>query len=407
MDNFGLVLILVLIVLIFVSAFFSGSETSITAINQIKLDSAAESGQKSAKRVNSLRNKINEVLGVILIGNNLVNISASALLTYFVIKEFGDEYVWAGTLILTVLVIIFAEIAPKNFAAKKPEAIAYPASIILEFLTNYFGWLSRILNFFSSWITGVKGGENYFAQNLNRQELKSVLDKDTEQVDKEEMEAMRSLLDLKDLSVQDILIPMNQVIKLNLDDIDSFDNDERNRFYPVYKGGESEIIGFIHAKEIEELENFRNDLTDFLIEPYYVPESTQLFAQLKNFQKNGTEVALVVDEYGEVTGLITLEDLIELIVGQFNDEELEEEYEIVDEFTVVADGSTIIRELNKKLEWHLPEEGAKTLNGLVIDHLNQIPTNNVCIELEDYKLETHKIESNKVKEVKVSKISDQ
>ena len=407
MDNFGLVLILVLIILIFISAFFSGSETSITAINQIKLDSAAESGQKAARRVNSLRNKINEVLGVILIGNNLVNISASALLTYFVIKEFGDEYVWVGTLILTILVIIFAEIAPKNFAAKKPEAIAYPASIILEFLTNYFGWLSRILNFFSSWITGVKGGENYFAQNLNRQELKSVLDKDTEQVDKEEMEAMRSLLDLKDLSVQDILIPMNQVIKLNLDDIDSFDNDERNRFYPVYKGDESEIIGFIHAKEIEELENFRNDLTDFLIEPYYVPESTQLFAQLKNFQKNGTEVALVVDEYGEVTGLITLEDLIELIVGQFNDEEPEEEYEIIDEYTVVADGSTIIRELNKKLEWDLPEEGAKTLNGLIIDHLNQIPTNNVCIQLEDYKLETHKIESNKVKEVKVSKISNQ
>ena len=407
MDNFGLVLILVLIILIFVSAFFSGSETSITAINQIKLDSAAESGQKAARRVNSLRNKINEVLGVILIGNNLVNISASALLTYFVIKEFGDEYVWVGTLILTILVIIFAEIAPKNFAAKKPEAIAYPASIILEFLTNYFGWLSRILNFFSSWITGVKGGENYFAQNLNRQELKSVLDKDTEQVDKEEMEAMRSLLDLKDLSVQDILIPMNQVIKLNLDDIDSFDNDERNRFYPVYKGNESEIIGFIHAKEIEELENFRNDLTDFLIEPYYVPESTQLFAQLKNFQKNGTEVALVVDEYGEVTGLITLEDLIELIVGQFNDEEPEEEYEIIDEYTVVADGSTIIRELNKKLEWGLPEEGAKTLNGLIIDHLNQIPTNNICIQLEDYKLETHKIESNKIKEVKVSKISNQ
>ena len=407
MDNFGLVLILVLIILIFISAFFSGSETSITAINQIKLDSAAESGQKAARRVNSLRNKINEVLGVILIGNNLVNISASALLTYFVIKEFGDEYVWVGTLILTILVIIFAEIAPKNFAAKKPEAIAYPASIILEFLTNYFGWLSRILNFFSSWITGVKGGENYFAQNLNRQELKSVLDKDTEQVDKEEMEAMRSLLDLKDLSVQDILIPMNQVIKLNLDDIDSFDNDERNRFYPVYKGNESEIIGFIHAKEIEELENFRNDLTDFLIEPYYVPESTQLFAQLKNFQKNGTEVALVVDEYGEVTGLITLEDLIELIVGQFNDEEPEEEYEIIDEHTVVADGSTIIRELNKKLEWDLPEEGAKTLNGLIIDHLNQIPTNNVCIQLEDYKLETHKIESNKVKEVKVSKMLNQ
>mgnify|MGYP001391551114 FL=1 len=403
MDNFGLVLILVLIVLIFISAFFSGSETSITAINQIKLDSAAESGQKSAKRVNSLRNKINEVLGVILIGNNLVNISASALLTYYVIKEFGDEYVWVGTLILTILVIIFAEIAPKNFAAKKPEAIAYPASIILEFLTNYFGWLSRILNFFSSWITGVKGGENYFAQNLNRQELKSVLEKDTEQVDKEEMEAMKSLLDLKELSVQDILIPMDQVKKLDLNDLDSFDNEERDRFYPVYKENESEILGFIHAKEIEELENFRNDLTDFLIEPYFVPESTQLFAQLKNFQKNGSEVALVVDEYGEVTGLITLEDLIEQIVGQFNSEEPEDEYEIVDENSIIADGSTIIRELNKKMEWDLPEEGAKTLNGLIIDHLNQIPTNNVCIELDSFKLETFKIESNKVSKLKVTK----
>tara|TARA_B000000475_G_C16002193_1_gene449356 strand:+ start:51 stop:1274 length:1224 start_codon:yes stop_codon:yes gene_type:complete len=407
MDNIGIVLIIVLVVLIFISAFFSGSETSITAINQIKLDSAAENGQKSAKRVNALRNKIDEVLGVILIGNNLVNISASALLTYFVIKRFGDEYVWVGTLLLTVLVIIFAEIAPKNFAAKKPEAIAYPASIVLQFLTKYFGWLSRILNFFSSWITGVKGGENYFAKSLNREELKSVLDKDTEQVDKEEMEAMRSLLALKELSVQDILIPINQVITLNLSDIEDFENYERNRFYPVYKDENSDIVGFIHSKEIEELGDFRTDLTDFLIEPYYVPESTQLFAQLKNFQKNGSEVALVVDEYGEVTGLVTLEDLIEQIVGQFNPDELEEDYEIIDDSSVLAEGSTIIRELNKRLEWDLPEEGAKTLNGLIIDHLDQLPTNNVCIELAGYKLETQKIELNKVKEVKVSKISDQ
>lgn len=407
MDDIGIVLIIVLVVLIFISAFFSGSETSITAINQIKLDSAAENGEKSAKRVNSLRNKIDEVLGVILIGNNLVNISASALLTYFVIKRFGDEYVWVGTLVLTVLIIIFAEIAPKNFAAKKPEAIAYPASIILQFLTNYFGWLSRILNFFSSWLTGVKGGENYFAKNLNREELKSVLDKDTEQVDKEEMEAMRSLLALKELSVQDILIPANQVITLNLDDIEDFENDERNRFYPVHKDESSDIIGFIHSKEIEELEDFKTDLTDFLIEPYYVPESTQLFAQLKNFQKNGSEVAMVVDEYGEVTGLITLEDLIEQIVGQFNSDELEEDFEILEDNSVLAEGITIIRELNKKMNWNLPEEGPKTLNGLIIDHLDQIPTNNICIELPGYKLETQKIESNKVKEVKVSKISDQ
>ena len=405
MDNFGLLLLIILIVLIFISAFFSGSETSVTALNQIKLDNAAEKGEKPAIRVNKLRKNINEVLGVILIGNNLVNISASALLTYFVIKEFGDEYVWIGTLILTLLVIIFAEIAPKNFAAKKPESVAYPASIILEFLTNYLGWLSRILNFFSSWITGVKGGENYFAQNLNRDELKSVLDKKTEQVDEEEAEAMKSLLDLRDLTVQDILIPNDEVISINIDELRMFNNEERNRFYPVYKESEDQIIGFIHSKEIEQLAEFKSDVEDFLIDSYYVPESTQLFAQLKNFQKNGTEVALVVDEYGEVTGLITLEDLIEQIIGQFNEGDLKEGFEIIDDISLIAEGSVIVRELNKKMDWDLPEEGAKTLSGLIINHLDQIPKNNICIEIQSFKLETTKIEDNKILEVRITKIN--
>ncbi|MBT10123.1 MAG: hypothetical protein CMD63_02525 [Gammaproteobacteria bacterium] len=404
MDSFGFVLIIVLILLIIVSAFFSGSETSIMAINQIKLDSASEKGQKSAKRVNSLRKRVDEVLGVILIGNNLVNISASALLTYFVIKEFGDQYVWVGTLLLTILIIVFAEIAPKNFAAKKPEAIAYPASIILEFLTNTFGWLSKILNFFSSKVTGVKNDDNYFAQNLNRDELKSVLAKETEEVDKEEMEAMKSLLELKELTVQDILIPINEVINLNLDEIDSFENDERDRFYPVREKANSEVLGFIHSKEIEQLEDFKMNSNDFLIDPYYVPESTQLFSQLKNFQKNGTEVALVVDEYGETTGLITLEDLIEQIVGRLNEED-DLGFVINDDLSVLVDGSVSIRDLNKHMSWNLPEESAKTLSGLIVDHLDEIPAGNICITLDQYKIETTQIENNVVRKVTVSKIN--
>ena len=403
MDSFGFILIIVLIVLIIVSAFFSGSETSIMAINQIKLDNASEKGQKSAKRVNSLRKRVDEVLGVILIGNNLVNISASALLTYFVIKEFGDQYVWAGTLVLTILIIVFAEIAPKNFAAKKPEAIAYPASIVLEFLTNSFGWLSKILNFFSSKITGVKNEDNYFAQNLNRDELKSVLGKETEEVDKEEMEAMKSLLELKELTVQDILIPMSDVISLTLEDIESFDNDERDRFYPVYEKENSEVLGFIHSKEIEQLEEFRMNSDDFLIEPYYVPESTQLFSQLKNFQKNGTEVALVVDEYGEKTGLITLEDLIEQIVGRLNEEDDDLGIVTNEDGSVLAEGSVIVRDLNKHMSWNLPEDGAKTMSGLIINHLNEIPNSNICLFVSDYKIETLKIEGNLIRQIKVSK----
>jgi Putative Mg2+ and Co2+ transporter CorB len=253
--------------------------------------------------------------------------------------------------LLTILIIVFAEIAPKNFAAKKPEAIAYPASIILEFLTNTFGWLSKILNFFSSKVTGVKNDDNYFAQNLNRDELKSVLAKETEEVDKEEMEAMKSLLELKELTVQDILIPINEVINLNLDEIDSFENDERDRFYPVREKANSEVLGFIHSKEIEQLEDFKMNSNDFLIDPYYVPESTQLFSQLKNFQKNGTEVALVVDEYGETTGLITLEDLIEQIVGRLNEED-DLGFVINDDLSVLVDGSVSIRDLNKHMSWN-------------------------------------------------------
>ena len=216
--------------------------------------------------------------------------------------------------------------------------------------------------------------------------MKSVLDKKTEQVDEEEAEAMKSLLDLRDLTVQDILIPNDEVISINIDELRMFNNEERNRFYPVYKESEDQIIGFIHSKEIEQLAEFKSDVEDFLIESYYVPESTQLFAQLKNFQKNGTEVALVVDEYGEVTGLITLEDLIEQIIGQFNEGDLKEGFEIIDDISLIAEGSVIVRELNKKMDWDLPEEGAKTLSGLIINHLDQIPKNNICIEIQSFKL---------------------
>ena len=321
MDSFSIILVVVLLILVILSAFFSGSETSIMALNQIKLDNAEKQGNKSAKIINSLRKEINRVLGVILIGNNLVNISASALLTFFVIKKFGDEYVWIGTLLLTIFIIIFAEIAPKSFAAKRPESIAYPASRILKVLTKYLGSFSEILTNISNSLTGIKNNENYFSENLNRDELKSVLEKETKEVDKEEMDALKSILELKDLTVEDILIPINEVLKLEIDNKSfNFPND-KDIFLPVVKSNSDEILGFIHSKEVEQFNDFSGDNIDFLIEPYFVPEKTHLFSQLKNFQKNGKEVALVVDEYGDITGLVTLEDLIEQVLGRFDPDE--------------------------------------------------------------------------------------
>ena len=403
-DTFILFVILSLVVLIILSAFFSSSETSLMAINQIKLNNAEKKGNKNAKRTNNLRKKINEVLGVILIGNNLVNISASALLTYFIIKQFGDEYVWIGTLILTLFIIIFAEIAPKNFAARNPEAIAYPASKPLQFFTKYLGWISKILTSIGNYITRSENEENYFSKSLNREELKSVLDSKTEHVDEDEMEALKSLLELKDLTVEDILIPISEVISLKETDNTLPVNIEKNIFYPVFNDEENEIIGFIHSKEVEQFQNIDTNINDFLIDPYYVPESTSLFSQLKQFQKQGNEVGMVVDEYGSFTGLVTLEDLIEQIVGRLNQEEEELRILVNDDLSITAEGSTSIRELNKFMSWKIPEDGAKTLSGFVIDHLDHFPKGNICLTIDGYAIETMKIRENFIDEVKVSRI---
>lgn len=403
MDSFSIILVVVLLILVILSAFFSGSETSIMALNQIKLDNAEKQGNKSAKIINSLRKEINRVLGVILIGNNLVNISASALLTFFVIKKFGDEYVWIGTLLLTIFIIIFAEIAPKSFAAKRPESIAYPASRILKVLTKYLGSFSEILTNISNSLTGIKNNENYFSENLNRDELKSVLEKETKEVDKEEMDALKSILELKDLTVEDILIPINEVLKIEIGNKSQDVPNDKDIFLPVVKSNSDEILGFIHSKEVEQFNDFSGDNIDFLIEPYFVPEKTHLFSQLKNFQKNGKEVALVVDEYGDITGLVTLEDLIEQVLGRFDPDEDEIGININEDNSVTVDGSVTIRELNKKMDWNLPEEPAKTISGLVIDQIDTIPTGNVCINLESYNIETSKIEGSLIKEIKISK----
>ena len=403
MDSFSIILVVFLLILVILSAFFSGSETSIMALNQIKLDNAEKQGNKSAKIINSLRKEINRVLGVILIGNNLVNISASALLTFFVIKKFGDVYVWIGSLLITIFIIIFAEIATKSFAAKRPESIAYPASRILKVLTKYLGSFSEILTNISNSLTGIKNNENYFSENLNRDELKSVLEKETKEVDKEEMDALKSILELKDLTVEDILIPINEVLKIEIGNKSHDVPNDKDIFLPVVKSNSDEILGFIHSKEIEQFNDFSGDNIDFLIEPYYVPEKTHLFSQLKNFQKSGKEVALVVDEYGDITGLVTLEDLIEQVLGRFDPDEDETGININEDNSVTVDGSVTIRELNKKMDWNLPEEPAKTISGLVIDQIDTIPTGNVCINLESYNIETSKIEGNLIKEVKISK----
>ena len=217
------------------------------------------------------------------------------------------------------------------------------------------------------------------------------------------MDALKSILELKELTVEDILIPINEVLKIEIGDKSHDVPSDKDIFLPVVKRNSDEILGFIHSKEMEQFNEFSGDNIDFLIEPYYVPEKTHLFSQLKNFQKNGKEVALVVDEYGDITGLVTLEDLIEQVLGRFDPDENEIGIGINEDNSVTVDGSVTIRELNKKMDWSLPEEPAKTISGLVIDQIDTIPTGNVCINIESYNIETSKIEGNLIKELKISK----
>jgi len=273
-------------------------------------------------------------------------------------------------------------------------------------LTNIIGWFAKILTSIGNLITGTNSSENYFSQNLNRDELKSVLQKDTEQVDEDEMLALKSLLELNELTVEDILIPIQEVISININDENIKNIPEKDIFFPVFDETSQDILGFIHSKEADQLEALGSSARDILISPYYVPESTSLFAQLKQFQKTGNEIGMVVDEYGNFTGIVTLEDLIEQIIGRLNQDEIDPSMLINDDLSVTADGSTTIRELNTYMSWDLPEDGQKTISGLITDELDMIPTANICITLGSYKLETLGIEDNLIKEVKVSRVSE-
>ena len=217
------------------------------------------------------------------------------------------------------------------------------------------------------------------------------------------MNALKSLLELRDLSVEDILIPINEVKSIKLMEDYVKNEIESDILLPVYRNNE-EIIGFLDSANIDKLSKDNDNIEDFLIPPYFVPESTQLFSQLKKFQKNGSQAAMVVDEYGSITGMVFLEDLIEQIVGRLKQEDDGDGIVINDDFSVLVEGSMSVRELNKFMSWNMPEGKAKTLSGLIVEHLDEIPKGDVCIVLDSYKIETTKIDKNIIKQVKVSRV---
>ncbi|MCK0752490.1 HlyC/CorC family transporter [Chromohalobacter japonicus] len=402
----GLLLTL-LLVLICLSAFFSSSETGMMSINRYRLSHQANSGERTAKRVLRLLSRPDRLIGVILIGNNFVNNLAASIATIIAIHFFGDVSGPAiSTAVLTIVILIFAEVTPKTFAAVKPERIAYPASLALEPLLKLFYPLVWLVNAISNGLLRLLGVKDIdgSADNLTRDELRTVVHEAGTMIPRRHQSMLLSILDLENVTVNDIMVPRQEIAGIDLDDdleaiLAQIRSSQHTRV-PVYKGDINNIIGILHlrnaARFLSKPEVTKAAIVQEAREPYFIPESTPLHTQLLNFQQQKRRIGIVVDEYGDVEGLATLEDILEEIVGEFTTDEAATHREIhpQEDGSYIIEGTTNIRDINKVLAWQLPTDGPKTLNGLMLEHLEAFPDAPACLQLGAIRMEILQIKDN-------------
>jgi Mg2+/Co2+ transporter CorB len=399
--------------MIFLSAYFSGSETAMMAMNRFRLRHLANEGNRSAKITERLLERPDRLLSVILIGNNLVNFSAASVATLIAISMFGDAGVVFAPVVCTFLFLIFAEVAPKTIAAAYPEKIALPSSYILQFLLwVLFPIVWAVNNFANAMLRliGIRHDE-VSEDTLSHEELRTVVFEGS-QIAAHPQNMMLGVLDLDKVSVEDIMVPRTEIYGIDLDDeLDEIIAQIRASQFtrlPVFKGQMDNVIGMLHlrntAKFLTEQELNKSAIIQCTEEPYFLPENTPLQTQLINFQQRKERVGLVVDEYGDIQGIVTLDDILEEIVGEFTTDMATSNVDIhpQDDGTFLIDGSTHIRLINRQLAWLLPQDGPKTLNGLIIEYLETIPESLVCMKIEGYRIEVLQIQNNRIRTARVS-----
>ena len=404
----------VLILLLILSGFFSGSETGMMAANKIKLKNLSKKSKNSAKRALELLKKPDQLLSAILVGNNFANILASAIVTIMMINYFNGN-VLLGSIILTIVILIFSEITPKTIAAIKPESIATRSSFLLKILVYIFKPLIFFTNFISRSILSVfklNARDASNNDNLNTEELKTLLDESGDLIPKQYRKMLSSVLGMEELVVEDVMIPTSEVIGINikndyLEAMNVIESTEYTRL-PVFDDSIDNMIGILHLKDSHsflELLEEKQEINSALQETYFVSQSTALMKQLREFLSNDKSIALVVDEYGEIQGLISIEDIFKEIVGKFGSakEDLEKEFVVLSDKSVITDGNARIRDLNNYVGWNIYDDSSKTINGLVTEHLDQIPQANLCIEIDNYRFEIIEIENNFISKIKIKK----
>jgi|TARA_R100001129_G_scaffold135515_1_gene97012 magnesium and cobalt exporter, CNNM family len=402
-------LFIILAGLILLSAFFSSSETGMMSLNRYRLKHMAKTGHRGARRAQSLLNRTDQLIGVILIGNNFVNIFASAIATVIAIRIWGDAGIAIATVLLTIVILIFAEVTPKTLAALFPEKIAFPASHVLGPLLKLLYPVVWAVNLFTGAILKIIGvsADDAANEHLSREELRTLVNEAGALIPAKHKDMLVSILDLEKVTVNDIMVPRNEVVGIDLDDdLDTILRQLRSSQHtrlPVFKGDINNIQGVLHLRNASKLllhdEINKAMLMQLCREPYFIPESTPLNTQLINFQKEKRRFGIVVDEYGEVLGLATLEDILEEIVGEFTTDYAATSPDIIpqDDGTYIIDGTSAVRTINKTLGWKLPIDGPKTLNGLITETLENIPDTNVCLKVGGHRVEVLQIKDNVVK----------
>jgi len=403
-----------LFVLLLLSAFFSSTETALMSLNRYRLRHKARSGQRSAKLAEQLLERPDRTIGLILLGNNTANLAAAAVVTMISLRIGGESMVLAGTLILTVVVLIFAEVAPKTVAALHPARIALPAALVYYPLLKIAYPAVWLINLMANGLLRLLGlrAEEIGPTALSAEELRTVVAEAGVMVPRRHQRMLLSVLDLDAITVDDVMVPRQEIVGIDLDR-DWQQNlalirDSQYQRLPVYRDDIDNIIGVVRVRQLLP-DLARGTLTEQRLlehtrEAYFVPEGTALNKQLRNFQQQKRRSAFVVDEYGDVQGLITTEDILREIVGELDSEPVLSEVGITQEndYSYLVDASANIRRLNRLMSWDLPTDGPKTLNGLIIERLETIPPSGTALVVNGYPIEILDTTEHCIKQVRVT-----
>jgi Mg2+/Co2+ transporter CorB len=405
-----------LLLLLVCSAFFSASETAMMAINRYRLNSLVRRGNRSAKLVTRLLSKVDKLLGSILLGNTLLNVVAAAVTNIIILRLFGrsDLAIFLGSLALTFVLLVFSEIMPKIVAASYPERIALPTSYLLTPLITFFHPVVSVASALVKgvlWLLHIRVETDVRKQKITMEELRGLVLDAEHFLPRKHQKMLLNLVDLGRITVNDVMIPRNQIEALDINAEPEHLREQiitcHHTLLPVYADTPSNIIGILHIKRVPALlqeEALDPDrLRAILNEPYFIPSDTPLLKQLQQFQERHARLGLVVDEYGELLGLVTLENILEEIVGEFTTQSPSQTGKFLrqEDGSFLLEGSASLRELNRKLGLHLPLDGAKTLNGLILDHLGDIPETGTSLKISGYPIEVIQTQDRIVKVARI------